>query len=178
MKYSKIKKYAIHILAVPALAKSVFDLPTNQCALIVLTRRSNEFIESTSMKKIIVDIEDVEYKWARGAITGAHARMIITFINNLPAEVTDLYVCCSKGCSRSPGCAAALLLMSGRSDKDVWLNPFYYPNTLVFGMICREFGIFMPWINVYLRRHINRIAYSLISKKHGKTKYERWQILN
>ncbi len=177
MKYHHIKKYTIHILAVTALCEDVFDIPHKHCALILLTNRTNVYINKLDIKKLVVDILDVEDKKHPRAFTRAHARLIISFLRRLPKDVTDIYVCCSKGGSRSPGCAAALMLMSGRSDKDVWLNPFYTPNILVFQVLCREFGIFMPNCFVYYRLIRNDLAYKKAQKSKGITKYERWQIL-
>ena len=120
---------------------------------------------------------DVEVKNAFNAINGAHARAIIRFLRNLPDEVTDLYIFCSKGGSRSPAVAAAVLRMSGRSDRPVWENPFYVPNSLVYQTICHEFGLFAPdW---YVKRlvELNRQCY-LDSVKNGNAgKYERWQTI-
>ncbi len=177
MKNQQIKKYIIHILAVTALSEDVFDIPHSQCALILLTNRTNTYIDSLDMKKLVVDILDIEDKRHPRAFTRAHARMVISFLRQLPEEVTDLYVCCSKGGSRSAGCAAALMLMSGRSDKDVWLNPFYTPNLLVFQVLCREFGIFMPGLFVSIRLARNNRAYRKAQKAQGKCGYERWEIL-
>ena len=94
----------------------------------------------------------------------------------LPDEVTDLYVCCSKGQSRSAAVAAALLRMSGRSDDPVWLNPYYNPNTLVYYRLCREAGILVTPLEVQIKRKQNEKAY--LDLQEGKpTKFERWQII-
>ena len=97
--------------------------------------------------------------------------------HSLPENITDLYICCSKGGSRSTGCAAALMLMSGRSDDDVWKNPYYTPNFLVFREMCREFGIDMPDEAVEERLRINDEAFRNAQKNKNGGKYERWQIL-
>ena len=176
MKY--IKKYPLHILAVPALCYDIFDIPMYQCAVIICTGRSNAFIENEIRKnKLVLDFLDVEDEKLPGAFTRWDARKITSFIRDLPDEVSDIYVCCSKGGSRSAGCAAALLRMSGRSDKDVWRNPYYTPNTLVYKILCREFGILMPDIFVWILCRINDRAYKKAQKKKSSGKYERWQIL-
>jgi len=56
------------------------------------------------------------------------------------------------------------MLMSGRSDADIWLNPFYTPNVLVFKTLCREFGLFMPDVFVAFRQHTNVKAYKKAKK--------------
>ena len=177
MKYRRIKKYAIHILSVSALNHSVVDVSDEEGALIILTKKTTPFIESTRMRKVIVDIQDVNDEKAIGAFAKEDAQSIISFIRDLPEKVTDLYVCCSEGESRSPGCAAALMLMSGRSDKDVWRNPFYSPNSLVFSTLCKEFGILMPPLFVWIRKVTNSRSFHAAQKKRSSGKYERWQIL-
>ena len=172
-----IKKYPLHILSVSALSWGVIDIAEDEAALIVLTERTNPFLESTGIRKLVVDFQDVEDLKAEGAFTAARADRIIDFIEALPATVTDLYICCSEGVSRSAGCAAALLLMSGRSDRDVWRNPFYRPNGLVFSLLCREAGIFMPKFSVWLRKAANASAFRTAQRRHSAGKYERWQIL-
>ena len=111
-----------------------------------------------------------------GSFEDVHARAILRFISLLPDEVTDLYVCCSKGMSRSAAVAAALLRMSGRSDDPVWLNPYYTPNTLAYYLLCKEAGIQITPEQVMQKDKQNEEAY--IKLQQGiPCEYERWQIL-
>ncbi len=117
----KIKPYVIHILAVPALSSDNFDLPSESNAVIICTNRTNRFIESLPQENtLIIDFPDVENRHFPGAFNGAHARRIIAFLDHLSDSVSDVYVCCSKGGSRSPAVAAAILRASGRSGAPVW----------------------------------------------------------
>jgi len=174
----KIKKYIIHILAIPAIGPEVLDLPMSRSAIIACTSRDNRYLNLFPEKqKCIVPFADVEDPNHPMAIRGAHARFIIRFLRNLPEEVTDLYVCCSKGGSRSPAVAAAILRMSGRKDDIVWKNPFYVPNKLVYQVICREFGLFAPDWYVERKVELNRQCYLTASKNGDAGGYERWQLL-
>lgn len=120
------------------------------------------------------DIEEPDNPFA---IRGAHARAIIRFLRQLPDEVTDLYVCCSKGGSRSPAVAAAILRMSGRNDDVVWKNPFYVLNKLVYQVICREFGLFAPKWYVKHKAELNWQCYMKAARYGDTGGYERWQII-
>ena len=51
MKHAYIKKYTIHIMAVPGMTSDLFDLPLEQCAIILLTNRTNDFLDSINEKK-------------------------------------------------------------------------------------------------------------------------------
>lgn len=126
--------------------------------------------------RLIIDFPDVEDRRYPGAFNGAHARRIITFVNNLPSNVTDLYVCCSKGGSRSPAVAAALLRAFGRSDDCIWKNPFYSPNTLVYYWLCRELQLSISKIRVKYLTYINNKAFR-DAQAGKKCKYERWEII-
>ena len=178
MRQHLIKKYTIHILAIPAIKPELFDIPISRCAIISCTDRKNRhvFMFPATQRCLIpfADSEDTTHPYA---ITAVQARLIIRFLRRLPDEVTDLYVCCSKGGSRSPAVAAAILRMSGRSDKAVWENPFYVPNRLVYQVICREFGLFAPDWCMDTLVALNLKCY-MEAVEHGNTRgYERWQII-
>lgn len=174
----RIKKYIIHILAIRAVDAETFDLPIEQNAIIVCTNRENKFINMCKPENILImNFPDIDNKKLPGAFNGAHARKIIHFLENLSDDVTDIYVCCSKGGSRSPAVAAALLRMSGRSDKDVWYNPYYVPNTLVYYRLCREYGLPVTRFYTWICTQKNKFAFRK-AKKRQYSKYERWQILN
>lgn len=172
------KKYTIHILAIRAINSDTFDLPQKQNAIIVCTNRDNSFIYQCLPENILViDFPDVEDSKCIGAFTSAHARKIISFIRSLSDEVTDIYICCSKGGSRSPAVAAALLRMSGRSDKAVWYNPYYTPNTLVYQKLCREYGFWTNSFSVRIRAIINEFCF-FMAQRGFPSRYERWQIID
>lgn len=172
-----INQYAIHILPTSAIRVDTFDLPQSQNAIIICNGRSNQDINRCLPENtLIMDFPDVEDPHYPGAFNAAHARKIIGFICNLSSDVTDMYVCCSKGSSRSPAVAAALMRMSGRSDKAVWLNPFYVPNLLVYYRLCRTWGFHTTRFSVWCRHLANVIAFKRAQRKK-KVDYERWEIL-
>lgn len=177
---TEIKKYTIHILAVTAFNPKhfelPFDLPQERNAVIICTGRENEYLKNYEGNKLDVAFLDVEDPRVLGGFRYVHARAIIRFISLLPDEVTDLYVCCSKGQSRSAGVAAALIRMSGRDDDIVWNNPFYNPNSLAYYRLCRQAGILVTPLEVQTKKRQNEKAY--LNLREGKpTKYERWQII-
>lgn len=176
-KYKKIKKYDVHILALAAVKADLFDYPLEKNAVIVVTNRDNRFLSEGHISNLLtLPFPDYEDKETEGAFNRAHARAIIRFLDELPDTVTDVYVCCSKGGSRSAAIAAALLRMSGRSDRDVWQNPYYVPNTLVYYRLCKEFGLFVTEHSVARRRKQNEKAFR-DAKAGNPCKYERWQVL-
>lgn len=174
----KLKRYAIHILAVPVVTAEAFDLPPDRNALIVCGDRTNRFIDSdTDIRKIVLPFADVEDEKRPDAFTDALASAAARFLRELPESVTDLYVCCSKGGSRSPAIAAAVLKASGRSDGPVWKNPFYVPNGLVYRKMCAALGVFMPRSLVRYKKYINAAAYRKAKRKRSAGEFDRWQII-
>ena len=173
MNYEELKRYCIHVLPIRAVNSETFDLPKEYNAIIICAETDNQFIYSCEPENTLkMNFRDVENKSAPNAFNKADAERIINFVLNLPNEVADIYVCCSQGISRSPAIAAFLLKASGRNDMVVWGNPYYLPNTLVYALLCQEYGIRS---SLKVRRIVNKRAFRSIQK--GTRKYERWEIL-
>ena len=45
MRQHRIRKYIIHILAIPAIGPVVLDIPMSQCAIIACTDRDNKYLK-------------------------------------------------------------------------------------------------------------------------------------
>lgn len=69
------------------------------------------------------------------------AQTFAEFIKALDANVTDIYVCCQAGESRSPGLAAAVYHYYGLDPHDVFSNPQYHPNVLCFRLLTEALGV-------------------------------------
>lgn len=170
-----IKPLRIHILPEVALKRELLEIdPTNTAA--ILCTDENISYKELIPNMLVVFFSDTTDKNQPNAITTDQAREIIEFLRTLPTCIQDLYVSCSAGQSRSPALAAAILRMSGRSDKPVWDNPHYVPNWFVYQTICRESGLFAPDWYVRFLRHKNRLSFRK-SKKKESNGYECWSIL-
>ena len=175
---TKLKPYVSHMLPITAIRSDTFDLPMEQNAVISCADSVNRYLDSGEiLYKLIIPFPDVDNKRITGAFDVRHAKTIMQFLCDLPETVTDLYVCCSEGISRSTALAAALLKASKRSDREVWNNSFYAPNALVYNRMCRELGIFMPGFLVSLKKAVNKTQYRKAKKKGTVGKYERWKII-
>ena len=114
-------------------------MPKEYNAIIICTEPDKRFVYSCTPENTLkMNFRDVENERTPNAFNKADAKRIINFVLDLPDEVTDIYVCCSQGISRSSAIAAFLLKASGRSDMAVWKNPYYAPNTLVYRRLCQE----------------------------------------
>ena len=175
MKHDK-PTITMHILPVSAIKPDLLDIDLKNTALIVCSDDNNPFIKMFPYRLIIPFI-DTTIKDRIGSITRRQAKELLDFWDNRPSDVTDLYICCTEGVSRSPAVAAAILRMSEKSDNPIWNNPYYSPNTLVYQTLCREAGVFAPSWYLWMLK-TNSIFRYKISKARGNTgKYERWQII-
>ena len=172
-----MQQYAIHILPAKALKDFADELARPESALISCVGARIQVDVRTVPLHLILEFADTTDARRPGAFNHVQAEEIARFVSALPVSVSDVFVSCTEGESRSPAVAAALLLASGRSDRDVWLNPYYHPTTLVYCLLCRALGVFMPRLLVWLRQRRSVRAYRKTRRKGNAGKYERWQIL-
>lgn len=77
-----------------------------------------------------------------------------------------LYVCCDSGESRSTAMAAAILRCFGKSDKEIWSNPYFHPNLLVYREQIRAFGIKVSSLKLKYLKYINNRALKMAIHKY------------
>lgn len=80
-----------------------------------------------------------------------------------------LYICCDSGESRSTAMAATILRFYGQSDEEIWTNPYYHPNLLVYKEQLYAFGIKVSklWLR-YLKYINNRALKKAINRKKSR----------
>ena len=170
----KSPTFLIHILPESALKQELLEVdPATTAAILCSDEHNIELLPNM----LVISFSDTTDKKQVNAITIEQAREIINFVKGLSINIQDLYISCSAGESRSPGIAAGILRMCGRNDKDVWDNPFYVPNSLVYQTLCREFGLFAPDWYVQSLVERNRQCYLEAVKNGNSCKYEKWQII-
>ncbi|MBQ9922183.1 MAG: hypothetical protein IJO52_08345 [Clostridia bacterium] len=110
------------------------------------------------------DALDIRSHFAFNYMHGLHVRGFLQKND----DFEKLYVCCDSGESRSSAMAAAILRYYGGSDRAVWKNPHYHPNTLVYTEQMEAFGFKVgKWRLKYLG-YINRKALRKAIKEGGK----------
>ncbi len=67
------------------------------------------------------------------------AGQIAEFAHDLDS-VGTLYICCDSGESRSTAIAAAFYRYYGMDERQIWRNPIYHPNSLVYQLQCKALG--------------------------------------
>ena len=153
--------FTFHVLPVRAITSDTVNLPPERYAMILCSTHIERLKKAAQCAEncLIADFADLTDPTRSDTFHPEHAQGIKQFVASLSPQVTDLFICCDHGESRSPAIMAALLLASGKSDHRVWSNPHYHPNPLVFRELCIAFGIFMPEWKVRARVRINEEAF-------------------
>ena len=105
---------------------------------------------------LVMGFDSIEDETYPNAFKPEHAEMIKSFVDNLDPRIKKLYVLTDRGISRGQAIKAALLLyqFGGNRDLYIWRNPEYNPNTLVFKVLCKCFGIKLADIKTHIRKRI------------------------
>lgn len=155
----KVCKFNLHVLPIKEIEQAVISLAPESYAVIVCSNYEYNFKRAECARHWLgMTFADLTDSARPDTFKPEHGMILRRFLENLPDDVTDLFICCESGESRSPAVAAALMLASGRKDKEIWQNPHYHPNQSVFQLVCRSFGVFMPSVFVWFRTRMNRTA--------------------
>lgn len=108
--------------------------------------------------KLLLEFDDITNKNAFSAFNIDKAMIIKGFIDSLEQNIKALYICCDSGESRSTAIGAAVMRYTKMSDMDMWKNPYYHPNPLVYQLQRKSFGISVSKFEVRRKVHINEKA--------------------
>ena len=172
----RMNNYKIHISSIRALTEDTFADVAGDYAVISCAERTSRYLSLCPASRLLqLTFADTLNEADPGGFTAEHGKRIRAFVETLPESVSDLFVFCDAGESRSTAIAAALLLASGRSDNAVWDNPFYHPNTLVFARLCQVFGMELGKEQIAGKRRQSEEAFRNAAK-HGIS-HERWEVI-
>jgi hypothetical protein len=97
------------------------------------------------------DKEDID-DWK--CISNTQAKLILDFAFSVKEEVDTIIINCDAGISRSSGIAAALSYIFNGTDSEIWDNPKFFPNKLVYDTILNAAG----YSNTYTQEDIETEA--------------------
>ena len=164
MKLSQNKK--IHICPIKKLPTELDkNLPDRKTVAIMLSTEDltyHDFGLPDAYYK--ANVLDTEIEGKRFSFNYEDGLKVKKFLD-LHSDFERLYVCCDSGESRSTAMAAAIMRYYGKSDKEIWTNPYYHPNTLVYKEQMRAFGFKVGKIKLcYLKHLSNKALEKLINK--------------
>ena len=170
------EKLKIHISSIMALNETTFSENSGDYAVINCAERKNKILSAYPPLLLLqLSFADTTNENDPRCFSAEHGKKIKFFVESLPQTVSDLFIFCDAGESRSTAIAAAILLWIGRSDEPVWSNPFYHPNIFVFGRLCKTFGIEMTEEQIASKKRQSEDAFKN-AMKNG-TIYERWEVI-
>lgn len=174
-----LRKFRIHICPIKGIPwERIHDNEKSAIVICSTTNLSSQYEDVSPERLCAVGFADVTDPELPLAIKEEHAAMIRGFILQLSPEISDLYLSCDCGESRSPAVAAAIITAVGAPDDMVWQNPFYHINTLVYRCVCRAFGINMDAKDIIRKKSINELAFRNAMKKQSDLGFSRWQTLD
>ena len=161
-----IPAYNIHISPLKALLyrRDPFCDPARSAAILCSSDFSPLSRRNPFVHYIRLEFQDTPDARNPYSFRPEQAETVARFIDGLPAGITDLFIACDAGSSRSPAIAAALLRASGRSDKEIWQDPKCTPNPLVYRLACRAFYLYTPKLLVFHKARSNRRAYRMAQR--------------
>lgn len=154
----------IHIMPIKRFI-SAPDIPKGAVAIM----SSSEQIDESRVKIpfVVAYYQDLDYEDPR-AFSLAQAKTFAEYIKSLDTNVTDIYVCCQAGESRSPGLAAAVYHYYGLDPHDVFRNPKYHPNVLCFRLLTEALGVPVEDVLIDQLIYENQQAFKLAIKNARK----------
>lgn len=158
------EKYNIEIKAIKTLK---YELKQEEIvgnnAFIICTSEENLTLDVEP--KIILNFDDITSDKSN-SFSKKYAKIIKEFIQQLE-NVETLYVCCDYGVSRSAAIAAAISRFNKMNENDIWLNPKYCPNILVYKILCKELGLNNSKLRLKFKQYQNKLA---LKKAINKTR--------
>ena len=147
----------IHICPIKWLYQTLAEGPTGKCGAIISSSSKIDTAKLFGIFYVFRQYEDLDYECPGRSFSQMDATAFADFVKNLEADV--LYCCCDAGESRSPAVAAAVMRFLGLDDMQVWENPHYHPNMLVFEMLANTLGVAISDQEKDFRFYTNRKAF-------------------
>ncbi len=113
---------------------------------------------------ISFEFDDV-LKSSGSAFNNNIANDIKNYVENVSRKIETLYICCDSGESRSSALAAATIKYMNGNDDEIWNNPLYHPNPLVYKIQCNAYGINVSEFKVRRLVRANNLALKKAIKK-------------
>jgi len=147
----------IRICPIKRLYRILAEGDTDNCGAIISSALEIDAEKVQCIPYAFRQYEDLDYESPGRSFSKADAAALADFVKNLEVEL--LYCCCDAGESRSPAVAAAVMRYFGLDDMQVWKNPRYHPNMLVFEMLADALGAAVSDAEKDFRFYTNRKAF-------------------
>lgn len=109
--------------------------------------------------RLLLEFMDTQIK-RMDAFQPEQAQRTAAFLNETGPDETVLF-CCDSGVSRSSALAAAFIRSRNGDEMEIWENPRFRPNPLVYRLLCESFGIKVTEREIEIRLSINENAFRI-----------------
>lgn len=149
----------IQICPIKRLYQILANGNTGKCGAIISSASEIDIEKVHSIPYVFCQYEDLDYECPARSFSLPDAVVFAEFTKHLTNEVDTIYCCCDAGESRSPAVAAAVMRYFGLDDMQIWRNPHYHPNMLVFEMMTNALGVAISDEEKDYRFYINQKAF-------------------
>lgn len=146
----------IQICSIKRLYQILADGNTDKCGAIISSASKIDTAKLHGISYVFRQYEDLDYECPGRSFSQTDTVAFAEFTKSLSNDVDILYCCCDAGESRSPAVAAAAMRYFGLDDMQVWRNPHYHPNMLVFEMLAGALGVAVSDEEKDFRLYINQ----------------------
>lgn len=112
------------------------------------TSYPEKYATLASERFLVLNFDDITSPGRLYSFRPEHAQAIVRLVREADGDggaVERIVVACDGGVSRSAAVAEALMLSFGRDDEaEIWADPRYSPNRLVYEVMCEGLGLRMP----------------------------------
>jgi len=134
------------------------ELPDRKTIAIFLTMEKTEHPNLRLLDKYLkVSVFDTEIENRAFSFNYGEGLQVKEFLEQ-ENDFGRVYVCCDSGESRSTAMAAVILKFYGQSDEEIWTNPHYHPNRLVYKKQLNAFGIKISNIKLKYLKYVSERA--------------------
>lgn len=146
----------IQICSIKRLYQILANGNTKKCGAIISSASEIDIEKVHCIPYVFRQYEDLDYECPGRSFSQSDAAAFAEFTKHLTNGVDTLYCCCDAGESRSPAVTAAVMRYFGLDDMQVWRNPHYHPNMLVFEMLTTVLGIAVSNEEIDFRFYTNQ----------------------
>ena len=141
------------------------NLPDRKTIGIFLTVENTDYPNVRLLDNVLkIEVADTEVQERDDSFKVSDGMLVKKYLER-EADFGKLYVCCDSGESRSTAMAAAIMRYFGVSDKEIWTNPMYHPNLLVYKNQLEAFGIKISKFKLKYLRYLSNKAFKTATKK-------------
>ena len=149
---------SIQICPVKRLYQILTQIPTEDTGAILSSASEIKAEKLRGIPYVFRQYEDLDYECPGRSFSWEDATAFAAFVKS-PNCPEKLFCCCDAGESRSPAVAAAVMRYLGMDDLQIWNDPRYHPNMLVFSMLAEALDVPVTDEELDLRMYLNQKAF-------------------